>query len=93
MRKHGRISQIIGPVIDVDFYERSHLPEIYNALKVINDNDKTLITLEVALQLGGSKVRTITMGNPKGLKKGMCVEDTGKPITAPVGNEILGRII
>jgi F-type H+-transporting ATPase subunit beta len=89
----GRISRICGPVIDVEFYERSNLPGIYNALKVLDNNDEAVITLEVALHLGGSKVRTIAMGSPEGLKKGMCVEDTGEAITVPVGNEILGRML
>jgi F-type H+-transporting ATPase subunit beta len=79
-------------VIDIEFYGQGNLPGIYDALKVINDKDQEIITLEVALHLGESKVRTIAMGSPEGLKKGMCVKDTGAPISVPVGNEILGRM-
>ncbi len=80
----GKITQIIGPVVDV-FFENT-VPNIYNALKI-----KGLI-LEVALALGKNEVRTIAMGSTEGLKRGEEVEDTGKPISIPVGPETLGRL-
>src|SRR5688500_15820788 len=83
----GKITQIIGAVIDVEF-PRESIPNIYEALK-LKDAD---LTLEVQQQLGDGVVRTIAMGASEGLKRGLAVESTGKPISVPVGQATLGRI-
>src|SRR5437588_618034 len=85
----GRITQVIGPVVDVHFED--HLPEILNALETTN-NGKRLV-LEVAQHLGESTVRTVAMDSSEGLVRGQEVTDTGQPIAVPVGDETLGRII
>ena len=84
----GRIIQIIGAVIDVEF-ERNSVPKIYEALQV----DGTETTLEVQQQLGDGVVRTIAMGSTEGLKRGLNVTSTGAPISVPVGTATLGRIM
>ncbi len=84
----GRITQIIGPVIDVEF-PRDALPRIYDALK-LKDSD---LTLEVQQELGDGIVRAIAMGPSEGLKRGLAVIATGAPITVPVGKATLGRIL
>ncbi len=84
----GRIVQIIGAVIDVEF-PRDNVPQVYDALKV---NSKDL-TLEVQQQLGDGVVRTIAMGQTEGLKRGLDVDNTGAPVSVPVGVETLGRIM
>ncbi|MCB1670829.1 MAG: F0F1 ATP synthase subunit beta [Gammaproteobacteria bacterium] len=84
----GRIVQIIGAVIDVEF-PRDAIPQVYDALTV----DGTEITLEVQQQLGDGIVRTIALGSTEGLKRGLNVADTGAPVTVPVGHETLGRIV
>lgn len=84
----GRIVQIIGAVIDVEF-DRQNVPKIYDALKVEN----TETTLEVQQQLGDGIVRTIAMGSTEGLKRGLPVLNTGNPISVPVGKGTLGRIM
>jgi len=85
----GKISQVIGPVVDVQF--EGELPKIYNALE-INAGDGKKIILEAQQHLGGGKVRAIAMGSTDGLKRGMEVTDTGAPISVPVGPETLGRM-
>ena len=91
----GKINQVIGPVIDVEF-EKGKLPAIYNSLKVtnpaINDQEWNLIC-EVAQHLGENTVRAIAMDSTDGLTRGMEAWDTGEMITVPVGREVLGRII
>ncbi|MDH4231598.1 MAG: F0F1 ATP synthase subunit beta, partial [Nitrospirota bacterium] len=93
----GKISQVIGAVVDVEFEEK--MPDILNALKIEQKGDKekgTLdfdITLEVAAHLGDNKVRTVAMQATDGLVRGMPVTDTGLPITVPVGPGALGRIL
>jgi F-type H+-transporting ATPase subunit beta len=89
MKKIGRITQIIGAVIDVTF--DGDLPEIYTALEVDNEGNK--LVLEVAQHLGEGSVRTIAMDSTEGLKRGDLVTNTGEPILVPVGPETLGRII
>lgn len=89
MSNQGKISQIIGAVVDVAFEKK--LPEIYNALKVKKD-DGDILVLEVAQQLAGNVVRTVAIGSTDGLRRHLPVEDTGKPITVPVGKETLGRM-
>jgi len=90
----GKITQVIGPVVDVEFGSDATLPEINNALIVYKDVDgqKTKITLEVALELGDGAVRTISMDSTEGLIRGLEVLDTGKPINVPVGKATLGRV-
>lgn len=90
-KNEGLISQIIGPVIDVEF-QQGELPEIYNALKITKD-DGTVITVEVQQMLGSNKVRTVAMSSTDGLRRGMKVVDTKESIKIPVGNPILGRIL
>ena len=84
----GKITQIIGAVIDVEFPSDS-IPKIYNALHVTKAN----LTLEVQQQLGDNVVRTIAMGGSEGLQRGLEVTDKGKAITVPVGTKTLGRIM
>lgn len=88
----GKITQIIGAVVDVDFSE-GKIPAIFSALEVESAyvENKKLI-LEVEAQLGESLVRAIALGSTDGLKRGQEVIDTGKPISVPVGKETLGRI-
>jgi F-type H+-transporting ATPase subunit beta len=84
----GKTVQIIGAVVDVEF-PRESLPSIFNALTI----EESGLTLEVQQQLGDGVVRTIAMGASEGLKRGMSVTDTGGPITVPVGEPTLGRIM
>jgi F-type H+-transporting ATPase subunit beta len=94
----GKIVQIIGPVVDVEF-EPGQLPAIYNALEVQGVENKDVfaysqrLVLEVAQHLGEGQVRAVAMAATEGLTRGMAVSDTGAPITIPVGNETLGRIL
>ena len=90
MSEKGKISQVMGAVVDVVF-EQGHLPDIYNALKVDRGDEGTL-TLEVAQHLGDSAVRTVAMDSTDGLVRGTDVTDSGSPITVPVGPETLGRL-
>ena len=85
----GKVSQIIGAVVDVKF--DGSLPAIQNALEV--DNNGQRLVLEVAQHLGESSVRTIAMDATEGLVRGAAATDTGAPITVPVGPETLGRIL
>ena len=84
----GKIVQIIGAVIDVEF-PRDAIPKIYDALKI----DGTALTLEVQQQLGDGIVRTIALGSSDGLKRGLVAHNTGAPISVPVGKATLGRIM
>jgi F-type H+-transporting ATPase subunit beta len=94
----GKIAQVIGPVVDVEF-EPGKLPAIYNALEVPDVEIKDIfsysqkLVLEVAQHLGESHVRTVAMASSEGLTRGMRVVDTGAPISIPVGKETLGRIL
>src|SRR6059058_5644415 len=90
----GNIVQVIGPVVDVEFPDEKMLPKIYNALEIeyeVNGNP-TKLTLEVQQHLGENWVRSIAMSSTEGLKRGMAVNDTGGPITVPVGEGTLGRV-
>jgi len=95
---NGKIVQVIGPVVDVEF-EPGRLPAIYNALLVQGVENKDIfsysqkLTLEVAQHLGESQVRAVAMASTDGLTRGMTVTDTGAPISVPVGKETLGRIL
>jgi F-type H+-transporting ATPase subunit beta len=86
----GRVTQVIGAVVDVTF-EEGQLPAILNALET--DNNGSRLVLEVAQHLGENAVRTIAMDSTEGLVRGQPVTDTGSPITVPVGLETLGRIM
>ena len=92
---NGKIVQVMGPVVDVEFPE-GKLPPIYNALKLRNpsiNGEQENLTLEVAQHLGEGVVRTIAMDSTDGLTRGVGVRDTGDQITVPVGREVLGRIM
>jgi F-type H+-transporting ATPase subunit beta len=88
----GRIVQVVGPVVDVEFPEA--LPRIYNALTVecSTDGQTARLTLEVQQHLGDNWVRTISMSGTEGLKRGFEVTDTGGPIRVPVGDGVMGRV-
>ncbi|NLC30615.1 MAG: F0F1 ATP synthase subunit beta [Candidatus Moranbacteria bacterium] len=99
MKNIGKISQVIGPVVDVQFEE--NLPSIYNALEIVlNDGaasagataSQRKLVLETQQHLGGGKVRAVAMGSTDGLKRAMEVMDTGAPISVPVGAQTLGRM-
>ncbi|MFP7734082.1 F0F1 ATP synthase subunit beta [Priestia aryabhattai] len=92
----GRVTQIMGPVVDVKF-DNGHLPAIYNALKISHKPSSASevaieLTLEVAIHLGDNTVRTVAMSSTDGLVRGLEVEDTGAPISVPVGDVTLGRV-
>ncbi len=93
----GKISQVIGAVVDVEFEDK--MPAILNALKIeqIGDKEKGIpdvfVTLEVAAHVGDNQVRTVAMQSTDGLVRGTAVVDTGQPITVPVGEKTLGRIM
>jgi len=89
MNNTGKIVRVIGAVVDVEFQE--DLPSLYNALKIKTSEGKELI-LETVQHLGSNVVRTVSMGSTDGLQRGTEVEDTGSPITVPVGEEVLGRM-
>jgi len=93
--QNGRITQVIGPVVDVEFPPGA-LPEIYTALAVTNpgiDARHDNLVVEVAQHLGENTARCIAMDSTEGLVRGMPVKNTGAPITMPVGKEVLGRIL
>ena len=87
----GEVVQVIGPVVDVRFPLDKNLPDIDNALRVVKSDDESVV-LEVTLELGDGVLRTIAMESTNGLRRGMKVEDTGGPISVPVGNDTLGRV-
>ncbi|MEK6726391.1 MAG: F0F1 ATP synthase subunit beta [Deltaproteobacteria bacterium] len=91
----GKVTQVIGPVVDVEF-ERGKLPPIFNAVRLTNssiDDREGNLVLEVAQHLGENTVRCIAMDSTDGLVRGMQAVDTGQQITMPVGREALGRIM
>jgi F-type H+-transporting ATPase subunit beta len=90
----GKIVQVIGPVVDVDYSASGNLPAIYNSLEINYElgGKKTKLVCEVQQHLGDGWVRSVAMTSTEGLKRGMDVLDTGAPITVPVGEEVLGRI-
>jgi F-type H+-transporting ATPase subunit beta len=85
----GRVVQVIGAVVDVEF--DNHLPEIYNAVRIVGDG--TEVVAEVEQHLGENRVRTIAMKPTDGMQRGMQVIDTGAPISVPVGPKTLGRVL
>ncbi len=96
MGKIGKVIQIVGPVVDVEFDE-DHLPAILNAVKIMDDGTLTKetidVTAEVQQHLGENRVRCVAMEPTEGMVRGMKAEDLGSPITVPVGKGNLGRII
>ena len=86
----GKVIQVIGAVVDVEFPQDA-VPKVYDALKVTNEGYN--LVLEVQQQLGGGVVRTIAMGSSDGLRRGLNVENSGRPIMVPVGVKTLGRIM
>src|SRR3954464_11691747 len=92
----GRIVQIIGPVVDVEF-EAGHLPQIYNALRIQSDGSGGGAVLDVICEveqhLGENRVRTVAMKPTDGMQRGMQATDTGAPISMPVGTATLGRVM
>ncbi len=90
MTNKGTITQIIGPVLDVQFPE-DNIPAIYSALEISLGKDGNLIA-EVQQHLGDGQVRAVSMGTTDGIKRGMEVTNTGSPISVPVGEEVLGRL-
>lgn len=95
MENFGKIKQVMGPVVDVEF-ENGELPPILNAIQVSNKaigDDEWNLTLEVAQHLGDREVRAIAMDSTEGLVRGTQVKDTGSMISVPVGEKVLGRIM
>ncbi len=94
MSNIGKIVQVIGPVVDVDFSATGKLPEIYNALEIKFDlgGKTTRLVCEVQSHMGDGWVRSVAMSSTEGLKRGLDAVDVGTPITVPVGEEVLGRI-
>src|SRR5688500_19222880 len=93
-RNVGRVVQVIGPVLDIEF-EPEHLPEIYNAVTVEDDSGgfSVRLTAEVQQHIGQNQVRAVAMSTTDGVTRGMKATDSGSPITAPVGEAPLGRIL
>ncbi len=87
----GKVAQIIGPVIDVEFASGSELPRIYDSLE-ITKNDGSILVLEVQSHIGENTVRTISMDSTDGLSRGVDAVATGAPIQVPVGKDIYGRL-
>src|SRR3954469_11388933 len=87
----GKISRIIGPVVDVSFADNAQLPQIYNALEITKDNGQKII-LEVQQHLGEDRVRAVAMDSTDGLLRGMPAVDLGSAIKMPVGENIKGRV-
>ncbi|HOC42934.1 MAG TPA: F0F1 ATP synthase subunit beta [Thermoanaerobaculales bacterium] len=92
----GRVAQVIGPVVDVEFPDQ-HLPPIYNAVKIVDDGSRSVapidVTAEVAQHLGESRARCVAMQPTDGIVRGMRAVDLGGPISVPVGRKTLGRVI
>jgi F-type H+-transporting ATPase subunit beta len=86
----GTVAQVIGPVVDVDFFDTA-IPPVLNALSLTKEDGSTLI-LEVAQHLGENRVRTIAMDSTDGLVRGMAVTDSGAPISMPIGDDVRGRL-
>ncbi len=89
----GKIVQVIGPVVDVEFADTAELPGIYHALLVDHAPGGKRLVLEVQQHLGGNWVRTVAMSGTEGLQRGMTITNTGSPITVPVGDGVMGRIL
>ena len=87
----GQILQVFGPVVDVQFPE-GHMPNLYNAITVVDEKRGIDLVLEVAQQLGNSTARCVAMSSTDGMSRGMPAIDTGAPISVPVGNVTTGRL-
>ena len=87
----GKVAQIVGPVIDVEFVAGADLPKIYDSLE-INRPDGSILVLEVQSHIGENSVRTIAMDSSDGLSRGTDVNVTGAPIQVPVGEDVYGRL-
>ncbi len=95
MSQNGKIVQVMGPVVDVEF-PPGGLPEVNTALRTTNaaiDDRTDNLVLEVAQHLGENTVRCIAMDATEGLSRGLAVRDTGEPSSMPVGQQVLGRIM
>jgi len=90
--ENGRVVHVVGPVVDVEFYGEN-LPALHNALRIRDENLGLNITLEVEEHLGDNVVRCVAMSSTRGLPRGVDVEDMGNPISIPVGEEALGRVV
>jgi F-type H+-transporting ATPase subunit beta len=91
--KVGKVVQIIGPVVDVEF-EGGHLPAIYNAVRIVGEGKQPIdVVVEVEQHLGENRVRTVAMKPTDGMQRGMKAIDTGSPISMPVGTATLGRVM
>src|SRR5690606_15383422 len=96
-RNIGRITQVIGSTLDAEFDE-ARMPHLYNALrveverKVLGATERETLWCEVATHLGGGSVRAVALGSTDGLIRGQEIEDTGAPVSVPVGRETLGRV-
>ena len=91
MSNVGKITQVVGPVVDVSFEEAATMPKVFNALEATKECGQKII-LECQSHLGGRIVRTVAMDSSEGLVRGMQVIDTGNPIQMPVGQAIRGRL-
>ncbi|MBD3160921.1 MAG: F0F1 ATP synthase subunit beta [Candidatus Latescibacteria bacterium] len=89
---YGKVLQVIGPTVDVEF-PSDRLPEILNAIKIDDEERNIHITVEVALHIGDNVVRCVSMASTDGLVRGMKALDTGAPISVPVGEQVLGRVV
>src|SRR5262245_7528815 len=94
-QKTGRVAQVIGPVIDIEF--AGGLPEIYNAVRIVSEGgpgvEKIDVVAEVEQHLGENRVRAVAMKPTDGMTRGMTAIDTGAPISVPVGPQTLGRVL
>ncbi|NDJ36249.1 MAG: F0F1 ATP synthase subunit beta, partial [Chloroflexi bacterium] len=91
VRSKGKVVQILGAVVDCEFPPEG-MPEIYEAIEVPQGEDKEPLVLEVQLNLGNNRVRTVAMDTTDGMQRGVDAYATGKPIQVPVGQAALGRI-
>ena len=91
---YGRVVQVLGPVLDVEFENEAQLPEIYDALEINEGEGEHRVSLvaEVEQEIGRDQVRCVAMSTTDGVVRGMKVLSTGKPISVPVGEECLGRV-
>ncbi len=88
---YGRVQQVIGPTVDLEF-DSDHLPDILNAIHIVDEEKGIDLITEVAQHIGNNVVRTVAMDSTDGLVRGMKGQDTGSPITVPVGDQCLGRL-
>jgi F-type H+-transporting ATPase subunit beta len=94
--QEGKVVQVLGPVVDVEFAEGAELPAVYTALTMTNpgiDDSEDNLVVEVMLHIGDNMVRCVAMDSSEGLTRGMIAKNTGQPISVPVGTATLGRIM